>query len=146
MSQHLQRVKQFASTKWDELTSTLSVQRQIRGLERQIADLVQERDRIMMDIGAKVYALYGRGKVRNADIIPLCERIGEISKRIETLNARVRELAQPKPKGLLTEPELTDEAELADESVEEPADSESEVKPEEETSEGDRDKDAPAEE
>lgn len=121
MSQHLEKVKQFASTKWDELTSALSTQRQIRGLQRQITDLVRERDQIMMDIGAKVYALHGRGKVRNADIIPLCERISEISKRIEVLNARLRELAQPKPRGLMAEPDLTDEAELGAEAEDEPA-------------------------
>ena len=121
MSDQLSKAREFASEKWEDLTYSLSLQRQVRGLQKQIADLVGERDGVMIEIGRKVYALYGRDKVRNADILPLCARIEEIGKRIDALNAQVRELAQPKPRGVLAEAELADESELAEEP-EAPAD------------------------
>jgi uncharacterized coiled-coil DUF342 family protein len=119
MSDRFAKVKEFASEKLTDLGTTLSTQREIRGLQKQIADLVGERDRVMVEIGHKVYSLYGRGKVRNADILPLCERIDEIGKRIDKLNSQVRELAKPKPKGVLTEADLADDTELAEETEEE---------------------------
>jgi hypothetical protein len=82
----------------------------------------------MIEIGRKVHALYGRGKVRNADVLPLCGRIDEIGKRIEALNAQVRDLSQPKPKGVLAEAKLADETEL-DEA---PEGEEAEAAPEDE--------------
>ena len=134
MSDTLSKAKEFAGEKWEDLTSTLSTQRAVRGLQKQIAKLVGERDRVMIEIGRKVHALYGRGKVRNADILPLCGRIDEIGKRIEALNAQVRDLSQPKPKGVLAEAKLADESELAEapeeEEAEAPAEDESEAEEE----------------
>jgi len=133
MSDTLSKAKEYAGEKWEDLTASLSTHRAIRGLQKQIASLVGERDRVMIEIGRKVHALYGRGKVRNADILPLCGRIDEIGKRIEALNAQVRDLSQPKPKGVLAEAKLADETELdeaPDDEAEEPAQDEPEAEPE----------------
>jgi hypothetical protein len=128
MSDTLSKAKDYAGEKWEDLTTSLSTHRAIRGLQKQIANLVGERDRVMIEIGRKVHALYGRGKVRNADVLPLCGRIDEIGKRIEALNAQVRDLSQPKPKGVLAEAKLADETEL-DEA---PEGEEAEAAPEDE--------------
>jgi hypothetical protein len=138
MSDRFAKVKEFASEKLTDLGTTLNTQREIRGLQKQIADLVGERDGVMVEIGHKVYALYGRGKVRNADILPLCARIDEIGKRIDKLNSQVRDLAKPRPKGLLTEADLADETELAEETEEEepPAEAEAEEEAPEASSAG----------
>ncbi|MBM3475453.1 MAG: hypothetical protein FJX75_19485 [Armatimonadetes bacterium] len=117
MSDTLSKAKEYAGEKWEDLTTSLSTHRAVRGLQKQITKLVGERDRVMIEIGRKVHALYGRGKVRNADILPLCGRIDEIGKRIDALNAQVRDLSQPKPTGVLTEAKLADESEL-DEAAE----------------------------
>ena len=121
MSDRLSKAKEFAGEKWGELASAVGTQRQLRGLQRQIAQLVGERDRLMVEIGRKVYALYGRDKVRNADILPLCERIETIGEKIEALNDKVRELLQPKPRGELADTDVADDTELTDEAEEEEA-------------------------
>ena len=115
MSDTLSRAKALATTAWDEVSSTVSLQRQVRGLQKQIADRVGERDRVMLAIGSKVFTLYGRGKVRNADILPLCERIEELNQAIAGLNERVQELSKPKPRGELHTADVVDEGELAEE-------------------------------
>jgi len=135
MSDHLSKAKEFASEKLGDLSEALSTHQKSRGLQKQIAELVDERDGVMTEIGRKVYALFGRGKVRNADILPLCERIGEIGKRIDALNAQVRELAQPKPKGVLAETALTDDSELAEESEATPDEGAEQASDDEATSE-----------
>jgi hypothetical protein len=125
MTDHLSKAKEFASEKLGDLSEALSTHQKSRGLQKQIADLVSERDRVMLEIGRKVYALYGRDKVRNADILPLCESIDGIGTQIDALNVQVRELAQPKPKGVLAATELADETALdEDEPVEEAAEDE----------------------
>ncbi|MBM3501163.1 MAG: hypothetical protein FJX74_21125, partial [Armatimonadetes bacterium] len=116
MADHLSKAREFASEKLGDLSEALGTHQKTRALQKQIADLVGDRDRVMGEIGHKVYALYGRGKVRNADILPLCERIDEIGKRIEALNAQVRELAKPKPKGVLADAPLADDSPLADDT------------------------------
>ena len=133
MSDTLSKAKEYAGEKWEDLATSLSTHRAIRGLQKQIANLVGERDRVMIEIGRKVHALYGRGKVRNADILPLCGRIDEIGKRIEALNAQVRDLSQPKPKGVLAEAKLADETELGEapeEEAEASVEDEQEAEPE----------------
>jgi seryl-tRNA synthetase len=137
MSDHLSRAKEFASEKFGDLSEALSTHQKVRHLQRQIADLVAERDRVMIEIGRKVYALYGREKVRNADILPLCGRIDEIGQRVDALNVQVRELAQPKPKGVLSDVPLTDDSELAAEADEVEAAAETEAEPTAEEPEAD---------
>ena len=119
MSDRFSKAMGLAGEKWGELTSAVNTQRKVRGLQKQIADLVTERDRAMAEIGRKVYALYGRDKVRNQDILPLCARIDALGKQIEELNAKVREVAEPRPRGELAETAVSDDTELGDEATEE---------------------------
>lgn len=131
MADTLSKAKDAASAALSELQETVSTKRQIAGLRRKITDLVAERDRVMLEIGRKVYALYGRDKVRNQDILPLCERIEQVGEGISELNEQVRELAKPKPKGVLQPAELQDETELAEEEDAEEGEAEAEAEEEE---------------
>ena len=117
----VQKVKEMASAALSDLSTTVGTHRQIRGLQRKITDLVSERDRVMLEIGRKVFALYGRDKVRNADIIPLCERIEKVTEAVAGLNEEVQELSKPKPKGELEEATLEDETEIAEDDGDEEA-------------------------
>ncbi len=119
MSDKLSKAKKLAGETWSGLTTAVSTQWQIRGLQKQIADLVEQRDRLLMEIGHKVYALYGRGKVKNADLLELCRRIEEASRTVDGLNQRIRELSEPRPEGVLEEAEVEDETPL--EEAEAPA-------------------------
>jgi len=135
MPDRLSQAKEFASEKWGGLATALSTQRQMRALHKQITDLVGERDRLMADIGLKVYALYGRGKVRNADLLPLCERITAIGERIEGLNEQVRELAEPTPRGGLAEAPVADDTEIPEDAPEAEAEGEGSKAPAEPSAE-----------
>jgi len=135
MADTLSKAKDAASAALSELQETVSTKRQIAGLRKKITDLVAERDRVMLEIGRKVYALYGRDKVRNQDILPLCERIEQAGEAISALNEQVRELAKPKPTGVLRPTELEDETELAEEEEPEGEAEEEEAAPAEEGAE-----------
>jgi len=116
----LQQAKEFASAALSDTTEWVGTRRQVGGLQKKITDLVGERDRVMLEIGRKVFALYGRDKVRNADIIPLCERIEEITAAVAGLNDEVQDLSKPKPKGEMETAEIVDETELASEDDADP--------------------------
>lgn len=133
MADRLSKAKEFASAKWAGVSETLSTQRQIRGLRGEITESVKARDRLMAEMGQKVYALYGRGKVRNADLLAICERVDEISQSIEGLNRQIQELARPQPQGEVEDVELEDESVVAEEEdePEEPEEAEEETEPEE---------------
>lgn len=118
MADRFSKAKEFATTKWAGVSETLSVQRQIRGLRGEITDSVKARDRLMAEMGQKVYALYGRGKVRNADLLGICERVDEINQSIDALNRQIQELARPQPQGEVEDVELGDESAVAEEEGE----------------------------
>jgi hypothetical protein len=123
MSDKLSKAKQVAGDTWSGLASAVSTQWQIRKLQKEIAEFVEERDRLMMEIGHKVYALHGRGKVKNADLLELCRRIEGLGSSVDALNERIRNLSEPAPKGELEETEVEDETSLeeAEEPAEEPS-------------------------
>ena len=119
MSDRLSKAKQAASETWSGLASAVSTQWQIRKLQKEIAELVEERDQLMVEIGHKVYALHGRGKVKNADLLDICRRIEGIGAGVDALNRQIRDLSEPQPQGKLEGTEVEDETLV--EEVEEPA-------------------------
>jgi seryl-tRNA synthetase len=138
MADRLSKAKDFASAKWADVSATVSTQRKIRGLRNEITDLVRSRDRLMSEMGHKVYALYARDKVRNADLLAICERVDEINESINDLNRQVQELAKPRPQGEVDEVEVEDETEIAedvDEGEDEPGEPDEDEEMEEEEEE-----------
>ncbi len=118
MADRMSKAKEFASTKWADVSASVGHQRKLRGLRNEITDLVQTRDRFMSDMGHMVYTLHGRGKVRNADLLAVCERVDEINASIDELNRQIQELTKPAPRGQVEEVELEDETELVEEEAE----------------------------
>ena len=118
MSDAMSKARRVAGDAWGGISSAMSTQWQIRGLQKQIADLVEERDGVLLQMGHKVYALYGRDKVKNADLLGLCRQIEDIGRQIDGLNQEIRALSEPKAQGELGEADLEDET--AVEEAEEP--------------------------
>ena len=118
MADRLSKAKEFAGAKWADVSASVGYQRKLRGLRNEITDLVQTRDRFMSDMGHMVYTLHGRGKVRNADLLAVCERVDEINASIDELNRQIQELTKPAPRGQVEEVELEDETELVEEEAE----------------------------
>jgi Mg-chelatase subunit ChlI len=143
MTDRFSRAKEYASAKLADVSETLSTQRKMRGLRGQITDLVGTRDRLMAEMGQKVYALHGRGKVRNADLLAICERVDGINQSIDELNRQIQDVAKPQPRGEIEDVELEDESEVAEEEAEPEEDEE---EGEEEPEQGDAEEEEASEE
>lgn len=59
---------------------------------RTIRRLRADHQRLLSTIGAKVYTLHTRGKVRNRDVLADCQRIDDILAHIERLKKEVEEI------------------------------------------------------
>jgi len=114
MADRLSKAKEFAGAKWADVSASVGHQRKLRGLRNEITDLVRTRDRFMSDMGHMVYTLHGRGKVRNADLLAVCERVDEINASVDELNRQIQELTKPAPRGQVEEVELEDETEFVE--------------------------------
>jgi hypothetical protein len=62
---------------------------QIQKLALQVRKLDRERSALIRQIGAKVYSLHGKGKVRNQDVRVDCVRIDEIMENITKLHQEI---------------------------------------------------------
>lgn len=59
---------------------------------RTIRRLRADQQRLLSTIGAKVYTLHTRGKVRNRDVLADCQQIDDILARIERLRKEIEEI------------------------------------------------------
>ena len=104
----------------ETLSESLDRQARIQRLAGQARGLARERNTLITTIGKKVYALHGRGKVKNRDVLGDCLRIDEIREEIEKLKHQIEEIRLASM-GELPEIELEDDSLLAEEEpVDEP--------------------------
>ncbi len=97
-----------ASDWWDTKNSVQKRFSMIRGL-------IAQRREITGGIGAKVYTLHRKGKVRNSDLLADCQKLDDIGDRIEQLKLEIEEL-RDKERGITAEDvELSDESPVVDE-------------------------------
>lgn len=81
---------------WDEVNAINERRGEIRNLSR-------ERERLLIEMGTKVYTLHRHNKVQNRDLLSDCGRIDSIADDIERLEQEIAELkvrkaqARPKP-------------------------------------------------
>jgi chromosome segregation ATPase len=113
---------------WDEKSAIQKRAAQMRKLNRQ-------RQATVAGIGAKVYALHRRGKVRNRDLLADCQKIDEVDAEMERLKGEIEEIKRRKQQAAAEPAELEDDAPVVDESdieervaieVEEPGEEEEE--------------------
>jgi hypothetical protein len=97
---------------WGEVNAINERRGEIRNLSR-------EREKLIVEMGTKVYTLHRHNKVQNKDLLGDCERIDTIAEDIERLEQEIAELkaqkAQARPKSV----EVQDESPVVgDEDVE----------------------------
>ncbi len=103
-----------AAGKWIDL------QTEIGKRSAAIRRLQGEREKLIKQIGEKVYTLHTRGKVRNKDVLADCLKIDEILGEIERLRKEIEELrrqmraAEEPLAGVQDETPLVEEAEGAE--------------------------------
>lgn len=96
-----------ASEWWEDKSAIHARMKRMRQLGRQ-------RREILQSLGAKVYTLHKRDKVRNADLIADCRKLDEIGAEIERLKREIEEI-RDRERGLsVEEPPLTDDTPVVD--------------------------------
>jgi hypothetical protein len=58
----------------------------------EVRELARERQKLLVEMGAKVYTLHRRGKVQNRDLLRDCDRMDTIGSDIERLEREITEL------------------------------------------------------
>ncbi|MGI5818954.1 MAG: hypothetical protein ACOX9R_12750 [Armatimonadota bacterium] len=114
---------------WDEVNA-------INDRRARVRDLARERERLLVEMGTKVYTLHRRAKVQNRDLLGDCERIDTIGDTIDRLEHEIAELKRGSVEARPREIEVTDDAPIvADEDIEEVVGAAPEIEPEVETGE-----------
>ncbi len=80
-----------------------------------IRQLMRQRQETTVGIGAKVYSLHRKGKVRNTDLLADCEKVDDIAEQIEMVKREIEELRDRDSGVKPDEPEMTDESPVVDE-------------------------------
>jgi predicted transcriptional regulator len=88
---------------WDEVNAVNERRSEIR-------DLAREREKLLVEMGTKVYTLHRRGKVQNRDLLNDCERIDDIAETIERLEEEIAELKRQKAQARPREVKVSDES------------------------------------
>jgi len=91
---------------------------QIQRLAGQVRRLDKERNGLIRQIGAKVYALHGQSKVRNQDVLVDCKRIDAIIGDIAKLKHEIEQIRLASLEKGVEIPVLEDEAPLDEEEAE----------------------------
>jgi hypothetical protein len=105
---------------------------QVQRLQSQMQRLRARRRDTLQAIGEQVYALHGRGRVRNRDVLQNCEALDQIACQLADLHRQVEELREqarrpastqePLDDGFLTDDDFDEEMEIAEPVDAEPVD------------------------
>jgi predicted nucleic acid-binding Zn-ribbon protein len=82
----------FASNLFKRSTEVARQQARIVGLQTQIMRLRDDKTRLYSLMGQKVYALYEKGLVKNADLLTLCEQAGDLEQQVEAAETEIQQL------------------------------------------------------
>ena len=107
---------------------------QVQRLQSQMQRLRARRRDTLQTIGEQVYALHGRGRVRNRDVLQNCEALDQIACQLADLHRQVEELREqarrpastqePLDDSFLTDDDFDEEMEIAEPVDAEPVDAE----------------------
>ncbi|MCD6352397.1 MAG: hypothetical protein J7M26_09785 [Armatimonadetes bacterium] len=123
VSQFFRRVGQYLRRGSEVAGSWIDEQAAINQRVRAIRRLRAQQQTSLTTIGAKVYALHRKGKVRNKDVLAECEHIDEILAHIARLKKEIEEirLHSSRPEVQLMEVEDEEPLEATEEGAEEPS-------------------------
>ncbi len=82
----------FASNLFKRSTEVARQQARIVGLQTQIMRLRDDKARLGSLMGQKVYALYEKGLVKNADLLTLCDQAAEMDRQVEASESEIHQL------------------------------------------------------
>lgn len=107
LSRLLTKTTEVLNERWEELTA-------IQERRREIYELSRERQKLMAEMGAKVYSLHRRGRVQNQDLLSDCERIDGIGTDIERMEHEIEELKRAKSQAEVVTVEVEDDTPVVD--------------------------------
>ena len=106
----------------DEAAEVTGTRLQEMRLAAGIRRLQGEREQTIKQIGAKVYTLHTRGKVRNQDVVEDCRKVDGLSEQIKDLRRQIEDLERKRTGVDVALTDVLDEGLVADEAVaEDPA-------------------------
>jgi hypothetical protein len=82
----------FASNLFKRSTEVARQQARIVGLQTQIMRLRDDKARLYCLMGQKVYALFEKGLVKNADLLALCEQAKEMDRQVDAAEEEIQQL------------------------------------------------------
>jgi len=82
----------FASNLFKRSTEVARQQARIVGLQTQILRLRDDKARLYSLMGQKVFALFEKDLVKNADLLALCEQAGELERQVEAAETEIQQL------------------------------------------------------
>lgn len=102
----------FASNLFKRGTEVARQQARIVALQTQIMRLKEDKTQLYCLMGQKVYALFERGLVKNADLLAVCEQAKELDRQVEAAEAEIQQLrTNPETKTEIQDTEGVIEAE-----------------------------------
>jgi hypothetical protein len=82
----------FASNLFKRSTEVARQQARIVGLQTQILRLRDDKARLYSLMGQKVYALFEKDLVKNADLLTLCEQAKELDQQVDAAETEIQQL------------------------------------------------------
>src|SRR5438876_8974526 len=82
----------FASNLFERSTEVARQQARIVGLQTQILRLRDDKARLYSLMGQKVFALFEKGLVKNADLLALCEQAQELERQVDAAESEIQQL------------------------------------------------------
>src|SRR5712691_4051995 len=82
----------FASNLFKRSTEVARQQARIVGLQTQILRLRDDKARLYSLMGQKVYALFEKDLVKNADLMALCEQARELERQVDAAETEIQQL------------------------------------------------------
>jgi hypothetical protein len=82
----------FASNLFKRGSEVARQQARIVALQTQIARLREDKSRLYGLMGQKVFALYEKGLVKNADLLLLCEQAQDLDRQVDAAETEIQQL------------------------------------------------------
>ncbi len=124
VSQWAKKTSSVVTEWWQEVNAVTNRRNKIRGLTR-------EREKLIVEMGTKVYTLHRRDKVQNRDLLVDCERVDTIAVDIDRIELEITEIKRRKAEAHPPEVAIIDESPVvADEDVDVSAAEEADTEPE----------------
>jgi len=126
-----ENVSQWAKKTTSAMTEWWQEVNAVTNRRNKIRDLAREREKLIVEMGTKVYTLHRRDKVQNRDLLADCERVDTIAEDIDRIELEITEIKRRKAEAHTQEVAVIDDTPVvADEDIDAPAAGDADVEPE----------------